>query len=46
MKSRRAHDPLDCAIREANFHANIVLSCLIGAAALIVAVLFLIWRAL
>ena len=37
---RREHDPLDCAIRNAEAQANLQLACLISAAVL-VAVLFI-----
>ena len=41
MNSRRRDDELDCAIREGNRYSNIVLGCLVSAAALVV-VFFLI----
>ena len=41
MNSRRRNDELDCLIREGNSYSNIVLGCLVSAAALVV-VFFLI----
>ncbi len=39
MNSRRRNDELDRLIREGNSYSNIVLGCLIGAAALVATLL-------